>query len=260
MALKKKCFQVAASARAKAHVRCITVKAPSGKTDKGAKKGASGGSSSGKDTRSVQASKSGNIHGDYSKARISKGEVFGKITDEEAIQYAKIAGVPGDMNGRIFVSKTKFGEIKVSVDDHEDFYMDRLIDPKRKTIQNVEFSLTKSGKTKYKGSEIFERQVDEAIKGGYTKIETIAAIGENYNGYYTWMRLGYEPKKKFDYELGKFNKRYKKNYKKITDLMQDPDGREFWRNNGDGYPATFTLDKNSYSYKTMKAYMSEKKG
>lgn len=45
MALGKKCFQVAASSRAKAHVRCIMVKASAGKSDAGKGKGSSGGGS-----------------------------------------------------------------------------------------------------------------------------------------------------------------------------------------------------------------------
>jgi hypothetical protein len=259
--MAKKCVKVAASKRAKAHIRCFE----GADVKKGGDEGGTSGGSGGASNSGFKDPSSGN----YEKARISKGEGFGAISDQEAVSYLKASGIPADMVGTVYVSRMRGGtDIMVEVDDHPDFKMKRIIDLKNKTIKNDHFELIDpNGGTnyKYKGSQVFSRQVEEARSQGFISLETTAArrdrSGESvYNGYYTWPRVGYVAKDKKNTDIlssiSKYNSTNKTKHKTLEDLMSDENGRKFWKSTGESFSATFDLNPNSYSSKTLKEYLN----
>ena len=45
---------------------------------------------------------------------------------------------------------------------------------------------------------------------------------------------------------------------RVEEVMATQEGRDWWMENGDAIDVTFTLKKNSYSMKTLEAYLKEK--
>jgi len=102
------------------------------------------------------------------------------------------------------------------------------------------------------GTEILARQIQAARNAGVSKLRTEAARAENYNGYYTWARLGYDAKLP-DYAKQEFPK-----LDKISDLMMTEKGRSWWKKNGKTIDMDFDLDPNSRSSKIFESYLSAK--
>lgn len=254
--MAKKCMKIAAHSRGgkkvSAHVRCIETKGNGG--DDGDKKPPSGGGGGGSSGNGIE----------YANTKIKKGEVFGSISDDQAKSYMKLAGVPKNIEGTVYVSMMRNGTIAIEIDDHPDITLKRKIN-KDKTIENELFVLSRSGKVKYKGRDIFKSQVDEAQKQGYKSITCVAArYNKNrddvYNGYYTWARLGYKeknPGQTFDI-INKYNKKNKTKHKELSELMSTQSGRDYWKTNGREYAAIFDLTPNSYSMNTLNSYLKEK--
>ncbi len=116
------------------------------------------------------------------------------------------------------------------------------------------------------GSKIFTDQVAWASRMGISRIEAHAArkggSGEDeFNGYYTWPRLGYDQDLK---SLGddKFKKTVKQEFpeaKSVLDVMKTKDGRDWWKKNGvDMHEAKFDLTPGSRSMRILEAYKKER--
>lgn len=117
------------------------------------------------------------------------------------------------------------------------------------------------------GTEVFGHQVKTLQSLGYKSITTVAAgeKGSDFNGYYTWLRFGYEPLNNSpDLMYSQGVKIYKKNptlYSPdgtITGLMQTAAGRELWKEYGQEFYGRFDLTKGSYSDRTFRAYYKQK--
>jgi hypothetical protein len=119
------------------------------------------------------------------------------------------------------------------------------------------------------GLAIFASQVKSAIAAGIPKIECIAAKAGDMNGHYTWARFGYDgvvrskkwSDKKVEYvakTLGRTPDEIRKNPIKISDLMKTKRGREFWRDHGSDFDATFDLSEGSLSRRVLSEYLKEK--
>ena len=109
--------------------------------------------------------------------------------------------------------------------------------------------------------------MNEAIKQGWKEIVTHAARKGGYNGYYTWARLGYEPKDSmFKIEdhikntIKEFNLTYNTDVDNFTELLSIKEGQEWWKKNGQDFVGYFILDENSNSYITLKNYIEERYG
>lgn len=118
---------------------------------------------------------------------------------------------------------------------------------------------------KGKGSEIFAEQVAALKAAGVDRIETHAARddspGNAMNGYYTWARLGYDGEIPAS-TLGKMPaglKRQLKGRTNVQSLMGTPEGRDFWKEHGDSFDASFDLKEGSQSVRTLTAYLAERK-
>ncbi|MFM2392933.1 MAG: hypothetical protein RLZZ546_915 [Bacteroidota bacterium] len=121
---------------------------------------------------------------------------------------------------------------------------------------NISFDLDNNG------SKIFSSQVEKARKEGFSTIKTYAAAGENYNGYYTWARLGYKPTKESEKvlknEFIEINKKYNTSFKNLEHAMESEEGRKIWRENGISFYAEFDQKSTSYSSKTLKNYLEKR--
>ncbi len=212
----------------------------------------------------------------YTDAKWDIGE---GISKSEAVNFAKLAGLPIDYDEMIQVSKTHLtgGRYAIEIKTNSnkglgnEFNMIRTIDYNNKSIYNNVISLGEN--SKYNGTEIFKSQIDEATKQGYKKIETTASGEGNemttrvakgqFNGYYTWARLGYVPDKEYETEIGHvisiFNDEHGLDVKNLQELMLTPEGREFWAKFGRSWEGTFDLSEGSYSQKTLADYVKAKK-
>jgi len=164
------------------------------------------------------------------------------------------------------VSATRQG-ISVKMESENVEYMSRFYDPKNKIVTNNSFSLKKSSQAKGLGTNIFNSQVDKYREKGYKTIKTRAAKsdepGEEYNGYYTWARLGYDMGKnnvtEFSNLISESKNEKIKSVESVSELMSFSEGREFWKENGFEFDGEFDLSKDSKSSFMLDKYMEEKK-
>ena len=196
-----------------------------------------------------------------------------KLSNLDNIKFAKIAGIPDDFKGEVTITASDKTPI-ISVRAFNDkITMTRTMNESTKVIDNKYFKIKskedENGKpipnsASYSGNEVFKIQVEAAIKNGYKRMITHAAGSKGdkeYNGYYTWARLGYEPKKTDKYVnkiIEKYNKTYKQNATSLGEVMSTQTGREYWRENGIDFEGTFDLKPNSYSVKTLRNYKKSK--
>lgn len=115
------------------------------------------------------------------------------------------------------------------------------------------------------GTEIFARQVRALSALGFSRITTWASgsASSSMNGYYTWPRLGYDghlsevvtdaARKALPGVTVQSNGRVR-----ISDVMKTPEGRSWWRANGNGMEVSFDLTPGSQSHRVLAAYLAEK--
>lgn len=184
---------------------------------------------------------------------------FNNYTQNDILSFA---GVPEEYTGKVRISYREYGAI-VSLRG-DGIEMDRRIDLNNMSVQNMLFTIDNDSPYKGKGTEIFNNQVKSLKKAGFNEITTQAAGSKNseYNGYYTWARLGFEPENK---QLGvdSFNEFAKNNglskVNSFNEIMSTSKGREYWKNNGNEFIGKFSLKNNSYSLNTLNSYINEKK-
>jgi hypothetical protein len=191
------------------------------------------------------------------KQEIQTGEGF---TAEELIKYARIAGIPEEFDAEITV-KRPFGgnRVEVRAVAPGELHMLREINVGTKTIENSYFKI--KNKDKYNGTQIFAKQVESAASEGYGKIVTDAVREEGANGYYTWLRLGYQARKKtlFHNEIiAEYGKLTGVKLKDISDFMATKQGQDFWKERGKGFTGIFTLKEGSKSRKILDAYLKQR--
>jgi SPP1 gp7 family putative phage head morphogenesis protein len=112
------------------------------------------------------------------------------------------------------------------------------------------------------GARCLSEQVAAVLDQGYTGvIETEAAgmANEDFNGYYTWPRMGY------DLELDDIRHRFSRPLPSnlsgathLSDLMATPEGRAWWKAYGFSVHATFDVRPGSPHIRRLVAYLQEK--
>jgi hypothetical protein len=135
-----------------------------------------------------------------------------------------------------------------------------------KTIENGSFS------GKGAGLGMLGRQVENASRAGFEKIETFAAgqgggvTGQrnpdsHYNGYYTWPRFGYQGNVEPEH-IARMPPALQADVAqaggKISGLMATKAGRDWWLGHGDSLSATFDLRPGSYSQRTLLSNLKER--
>lgn len=101
------------------------------------------------------------------------------------------------------------------------------------------------------GTLMLAEQIEAARTFGFEKIFDYADKKEGRNGYYSWPRLG------FDKELTKEDAsclpdRFK-HFRRLSDLMEDQQAREWWRKYGFALELTFDTSPDSRSMQLLKA-------
>ena len=117
------------------------------------------------------------------------------------------------------------------------------------------------------GLRLFTASVERLRSAGFTRITTHAARSQEYNGYYTWFRYGYDspfparlvPTLPPDWQswfpageappVGQL---------RMLEVMSSQAGRDWWRANGESLAATFDLDPTSPSSVTLREYQRAK--
>jgi hypothetical protein len=145
---------------------------------------------------------------------------------------------------------------RIGVDEHGKRY-----------IENIFLEVKEKGKGF--GSDLFSSQVENARDHGFSYITTHAGGNPGdkggLNGYYTWPMLGYDCSvddiglddrscaKKAAQIRAKFP-----DAKTVRDVVEAPEGREWWKANGAEFEGKFELGGDSRSYRAMQAYMAER--
>ena len=120
------------------------------------------------------------------------------------------------------------------------------------------------------GLKAFARQVEYSQEAGFDRIETTAyrdkrsidpATGkERWSGYYAWPRFGYDgpiPNGLKGISEWRQLPPHLQQTENVSELITDPIGRSWWRQYGDMIDVTFDLRPESYSMKTLNAYLQE---
>lgn len=144
----------------------------------------------------------------------------------------------------------------------------RMFDFVNMTITNLSLTIAEEMRGQGIGTQMFSKQVEEAAANGFKSIDAYAAgkdySGGNsdYNGYYTWARLGFDSGLQ-DIGTKEDQETIKKSFpraKKVSDLMKTKKGREFWKDKGVSFLGKFDLSKGSQSRKVLESYVKSKSG
>jgi hypothetical protein len=211
---------------------------------------------SGQQAARSQQPESGN---DYPDARIvESGTNTSRFSTNDLIA---MSGVPKDFRGRITVSHYR-GESFIDVDD-EGLRMRRRVRSEVGIVQNRLFKIADDSRFKGRGYKIFESQVNELRKKKFEKITVYAAGNINnpdYNGYYTWARFGYQPKKEDATQIVEMvNRTNGTQFKSWYEMMNTVTGQKLWKQIGSDWDGEFDLKSNSLSMKTWKNYLKYRK-
>lgn len=181
-----------------------------------------------------------------------------EFSQEEQNKYLKLAGVPEDFKGGVIVRKLPTsGSILISAkSDLIEMY--RYIDLDKSTIANEEFKIPKDSIYKGQGSNIFKNQVNEAIENGFKKLVTYASRDGDYNGYYTWARLGYRPRISEKIEVDELNKKAGTNFKSWDEIVNTQQGLAAWKQYGRSFDGVFGLTPGSKSLEVLNNYINSK--
>lgn len=198
---------------------------------------------------------------DADKAEVAR--IMSKVLGDKATKedVARMAGagpgaqvhiLPGSVLDRLHVKIT-----------HPDYSASRAIgrDADGKGVITNEWVKVPEGKQGDGiGRGLFTRQVEEAAKAGFDRIECRASKSDEHNGYYSWPRMGYNqdvsnlPSSTRAAIAAKYP-----DAKTVLDVMAGPGGVKWWKSNGETLAhATFDLKEGSKSRLVLDAYNKAK--
>ena len=178
---------------------------------------------------------------------------------------AKMAGAPPGASVLI-EEYGAGGRFTVTSRTKEGYYSQRNIDLRSKVITNEESKVPEEMRGSGAGTKILVRQVEEARAMGMLRIETYAAgtgsrekgKGKSgiYNGYYSWLRMGFMPVDKRGYPKQTLmtTEGHKVN---LFKMMSTKIGRDYWRDHGSSFDGVFDLNPKSISSRVLSAYAKE---
>jgi hypothetical protein len=116
--------------------------------------------------------------------------------------------------------------------------------------------IVSTGKERAVAARILKSQIRHALRKNIKTIVLHAygnhSIREEFNGYVTWGKFGFEMDK---FSFGRFNKLIKDHGRKersLFELLQTEEGNSFWVKYGDSWIAEMNLNTRSRSYKRFK--------
>ena len=176
-------------------------------------------------------------------SKVSSWGVSGKggHSDEEVNSFLNLAGINNFSDSvRADIRDVRDGT-KVKIRDSEKEVI-IIAKPNEKEIYLDLISVENAGQGE--GRDLFNEIIEQAKSQGYESITAYAAgdkDDEGYNGYYSLARFG------FDGEIPeKLKEEAKEEFSAntIQDLMQTEEGRQWWRENGTGFEATYEIKNN----------------
>lgn len=244
--MAKKCVKVAASKRAKAHVRCFEGAEKAGAKSDDKKVGASGGGGFGEPSQSFTDS--------YNDA-VKKGHIPKDMDYKEVLEMSGMHSDFGSIKSSKFeITKNGF-EVEIDADQvfirtfhtKGEIYIDRVVS---------------KGGSDGKGRKLMDNIIKRGQQQDISNVSLFAASqlnGAPANGFYTWPRLGFETKNKKslmqynDFPGSKF-----KGIDSLNKLMMSKEGRDYWKSDGKYHPdnsvyeMTFSLKEGSNNIKIFK--------
>lgn len=201
---------------------------------------------------------------------------FGRRTQD----VASLVGAPNDalVLARIDWDQTNKDDpvLNVKVENSE-YNAERTVyknDEGDLVIRNETFFIKPSATGKGLGTEVFARQIANALRFGVKYVTTFGGGQANgvqpVNGYYTWPRLGYDCGVhsigvKFGEDGKKLRRKIRKKFpdaQRLQDIMRTREGRQWWKENGLGSDLFFDLTKSNpgsrRSLRVLNNYLSQK--
>jgi hypothetical protein len=194
-------------------------------------------------------------------------------TTKQIDNLIRHTGLPADFGGTVNVVGNRDGSVRISVDG-QGMSMVRTIavdGTGQAYVYNQYFRIGSGSKYDGRGFEIFNNQVNylsknQTINGqktSYIKVDA-AGWGKNngpsvYNGYYTWLRFGYNPSPAADRRItADYNRATGSNVKNAREMMSTKAGQDWWRDNGTGWNGTFDLRDGSDSRRVLSQYVRDR--
>lgn len=121
-------------------------------------------------------------------------------------------------------------------------------------IINESFFLKKDYQNQGIGVRSFAIEAREAQSQGFAKILTEAAGSKDsfMNGYYTWIRLGFDAEVPLDSLPLSLS-----HCRTLLELTSTDEGRRYWYDNGNTLTVEFDLLEGSASWRTLNTYLFE---
>ena len=193
---------------------------------------------------------------DPEEARARGRAIFGRQVPDAA--WGLLVGAPDDATVAVNAEPGSRPVLRVTVshawyDGPAIRYLARD-DASRVGIVNAEFHLRPEWQRRGIGTRVLAHQVRAGHQVGVAYLVTAAAGGPggSMNGYYTWALLGFDQRLPDDL-VPRLPARLS-DARFVLDLMEDAEGREWWRRNGRAYEGTFSLADGSRSLRVLRAY------
>lgn len=174
------------------------------------------------------------------------------------VDASDLAALSGLRDAEVKISLAPKGSIKINADADlpggGDVSAQRMVRPgdDGPWLENQIIKISKGAQGKGYGTSFFLQQVEVAQRLGLREIQAYAARGSDYNGYYTWARLGYDGPLPEDLQT-------LTGLRTILELMRTKEMQELWRKEGEGFEATFDLRPGSESLKRLAEYVKKDK-
>ena len=119
-------------------------------------------------------------------------------------------------------------------------------------VKNDYFTVNAAYRGQGIGTSVFANQVFQLEQYAYYGIETQAASGGGYNGFYTWAVLGYQPTDKSyldefldgtPFDFGEFGE-----ITTFEELFAEEGGRTWWKQNGSGWSGFFNTRNSEHDF------------
>lgn len=172
--------------------------------------------------------------------------------------FAKLGGLADDTNAEVYVNDMGEDAFEINIELRDGYKADRTVvkdDFGRMGIYNNELKVYETGQGL--GTEVLARQVQAARAAGFEFLTCTAARSDEYNGYITWAKLGYDGDIPYRYQEA-IEEHFGYSIDTISELVQTVGGLEYWQEHGGDWEARFDLDPRSYSSKRLEEYMERK--
>jgi len=168
----------------------------------------------------------------------------GGIPQDEPFTILLSAEYDFDANSIYFSSESSF------------FFNERLLFWNDKFIDNYYLSVFSQGRGV--GTFILINQIIQARKLGLRSLKVSAARSEQFNGFYTWARLGYSIDSPDDQEeFDQLILEHGRSERSLQELMQSNSGRDFWKQYGFWWQGQFDLNPNSENIMALNKYLNQ---